>query len=438
MKLMIIQAAELDHEGCCQYSDKTWFDDLTIAYLAALTPKDIECIPVVERLDHVDFDADVDLVGITTMGVSPMLRAYQIADRFRKRGVPVFFGGVNFTLNYTEAKQHADSVVLGEAEPVWLQLIEDFKRGELKPFYQSELMENLSGLPIPRYDLFNKRPEFRGALFTVQAARGCPNRCDFCAIGAVNKGKIRFKPIDDVIRDIKATGSRRIFFADDNMMANPSYYKELYRRMIPLKIHWIGATTISIGNDADMLKLARKSGCVLFIIGIESISQGSLNSTHKGFNKVEEYGRMIKQIHEAGIIASCTTIFGFDEDDKGVFDRTVEFCMENKIRIAPFFLLTPVPGTATWKKLKSEGRIITDDYRLYDTVTSVFQPAKMSSCQLEDGLRYANKKLYTFRSASRRLFPLLGNPVSDLLAAVMNIQYIRLSRKGQFGSFNFN
>lgn len=183
---------------------------------------------VVEKIDGVDFDADVDLVAVTAMGVSPMLRAYQIADRFRARGVPVVAGGANFTLCPDEAKQHADAVVLGESEELWPAVLEDAKRRELKPFYKSDELPDLAKIRVPRYDLFNRRPEFRGALLTVQASRGCPHRCDYCAIGNLHGGNIRYRPVDDVVRDVKATGARRIFFADDNTTANRKYYLELF------------------------------------------------------------------------------------------------------------------------------------------------------------------------------------------------------------------
>lgn len=438
MKVMLVQPAQLDRQGQPIIARTAWFDDLTLAYLTALTPSGIDCLPVLERFDGVDFDADVDLVAITAMGVSPMLRAYQIAERFRARGVPVVLGGTNFSIHPQEAKRHADAVVLGEAERVWRQLLEDAQRGELQPFYQADLLDDLAGLPVPRYEIFRQRKEFRNALFTVQASRGCPHRCDFCAIGAFHQGQLRFRPIDEVIRDIRATRSRNIFFADDNMMARPEYYKELFRRLIPLKVRWVGATTLTIGRDREMLELARRSGCVLLIIGVESVGEESLRSVGKTFNRVNDYSRHLEAIHDAGIIASCTTIFGFDGDDDTVFDRTVDFYLENRVRVAPLFLLTPVPGTVSWKKLKGEGRILTEDYSRYDTVTAVFQPARMSPSELEEGLMYAYKRLYGLRASTRRLFPLLGNPWADLLAGVMNLQYFRLARSGAFGAFNFN
>lgn len=144
-----------------------------------------------------------------------------------------------------------------------------------------------------------------------------------------------------------------------------------------------------IGRDLEMLRLARRSGCVLLIIGIESVGQESLDSVQKKFNRVNDYGRYLKNIHQAGIIASCTTIFGFDGDDTEVFDRTVDFYLENRVRLAPLFLLTPVPGTVSWQKLKDQGRILTDDYACYDTVTAVFRSARMSARDLEEGLLYA-------------------------------------------------
>jgi hypothetical protein len=227
-----------------------------------------------------------------------MLRAYQISKRFRERGIPVIFGGPNFTLHADEAKKHADSVMLGEAETTWERVLSDARRGRLEPIYDSTPLDDLSGLPVPSYDLFNSRPEFRDALFTVQASRGCPHRCDFCAISALTQGRVRFRPIDDVIRDVKATGRKRIFFADDNLMARPQYYMELFERLIPLKIHWVGATTLNIGRRPEMLKLARRSGCTLLIVGVESIAQDVLNGVRKSFNHTKDYEEQIGNIFE--------------------------------------------------------------------------------------------------------------------------------------------
>jgi len=227
MKVLLVQAAQLDREGRPVVAKTSRFDDLTLASLAALAPRGVECLPVMEKLGEVDFEVDVGLVAITAMGVSPMLRAYQIADRFRARGVPVVLGGTNFSLNAAEAKQHADAVVLGDADRVFARVIEDAARRRLEPFYQGESAGDLAGLPVPRYDLFSERPELRQALFTVQASRGCPHRCEYCAVGSLHEGRIRLRPVDEVIRDVQATGRRRIFFADDNLMANPGYYNQL-------------------------------------------------------------------------------------------------------------------------------------------------------------------------------------------------------------------
>lgn len=437
MKVLLIQPAQLDYAHQPVYRKKSWFDDLTLAHLAALTPPEIELKVVVESIDRVDFDAAVDLVAITTMGVSPMLRAYQIASAFRERGVPVILGGPNFTMHADEAKQHADSVIVGEAETIWSRVLSDAGRGRLEPFYKSSPLADLSGLPVPRYDLFNTRPEFKGALFTVQASRGCVHRCDYCAIPQLSERGVRFRPVEEVIRDIKATGQKRIFFADDNMMVRPQYYMELFERLIPLNIRWVGATTINIGHKPEMLKLARRSGCLLLIVGVESITQNVLNGIHKACNRTTEYEYLIKNIHDAGLIASCSTIFGFDGDDPTVFDHTVEFYLKNKVRFAPFFILTPVPGTTLWRQLKDSGRILTEDYARYDAQMAVFQPALMSPQELEQGLGYARRKMYQWGAISRRLLPPIGNLWADGLAVALNYRYAQMVRSGGFGVFNF-
>lgn len=438
MKIQLIQPSELNYDGSPIHTKSAWFDDLTLAYLAALTPDDIEVETVVEKFDGINFDTDADLVGITAMGVSPMLRAFEIADQFRSRGVKVVLGGTNMSLYVEGALEHADSVVIGEADTIWSKVLNDCRQGSLQKVYRGEPLADLSGLPVPRYDLFNTRPEYKNALFTVAASRGCPHRCGFCAVGNLQGGEVRFRPIDDVIRDIVATGRKRIFFADDNMMSRPAYYKELFNRLIPLKIKWISSATLNIGRDLDMLKLARKSGCVLLILGMESLGQDNLNNMDKKFNKVHEYESWIKAIHDAGIIASCSTIFGFDGDDTATFDNTVDFFIRNKVKVAPLFLLTPVPGTRLWKQLKDENRITTHDWSRYDAVNVVFEPKHMSADDLSEGLLRAYQRLYGISGIRKRLFPWLGNPMADIISAGLNWHYFQLTRRNDFRSFNFN
>jgi len=379
-----------------------WFPKLGLPTIAAHTPPGVEVKIVDECVEDIDFDIDVDLVGISVMTyLAP--RAYEIAARFRQRGIPVVLGGIHVSMLPQEAKEHADSVVIGEAERMWPRLIEDFRRGELKPFYEEKELPQLKGLPTPRRDLF--KPKAYWTTNCVQTSRGCPFSCDFCTVTIFGGNQFRLRPIEEVVEEVRSLKKGFVVFVDDNIAGNRAYAKQLFKALIPLKINWGSQASLTMARDPELLDLAAKSGCTALFIGVESISEENLISANKKFNKVEKFKEEFRRFHDYGILIQTGMIFGFDHDDETIFERTVEFLEENNIELAMFNILTPLPGSNLYKRMDAEGRIIDRDWAHYDGRHVVFKPRLMSPETLQEGFFWAYHKFYSLPSVVKRILP---------------------------------
>ena len=376
--------------------------------IAALTPKDIEVEIIDENIEKIDFDKDVDLVGITTMTASSP-RAYEIADRFREKGIPVVLGGIHATALPEESAQHANAVVVGEAEGSWEKLLQDLREGgkqALAKFYQNSHRPDPSKIPIPKRGLV----ENKGYLLSrfLQLSRGCPFDCHFCSVSRFFGKKYRFRPVKKVMEEIKgmvgeSLRTRFLGFLDDNIVGNIAYAKELFKALIPYDVLWVGQSSINIARHEDVLELAAASGCRGLFIGFESISEASLGEANKSHNKIKFYEKAIKKIHQFGIAIEGAFIFGFDHDDKGIFRKTVKFIEKVKLDVIQFTILTPLPGTKLHEKLEKEGRIIDRDWSNYDLAHAVFQPKLMTPQELKEGFDWAYQRIYTLSSIFKRL-----------------------------------
>lgn len=397
--------------------------ELTLPVLAALTPPDIEVIVTEEDVEDVTFKSHVDLVGISCL--TPFAsRAYEIADEYRRQGVRVVLGGIHASALPEEAIRHADAVVIGEAENVWPQLIQDFRTQRLKPLYKSDGFADLTNLPLPRRDLLKKGMTFSPC--SLQTSRGCPFRCDFCSVTRFFGGTYRTRPVEEVIREIELSGKKRWIFIDDNIIGNTRYARELFRRLIPLKIRWVGQSTLLISADGELLNLAVRSGCRGLFIGFESLNEASLKGVNKGFNRVRDYETSIKKLHDHGILLCASFVFGFDHDDPSVFERTLDFLKRNKVGVAALTILVPFPGTRLYQKLHEEGRILTRDWSKYNYTTAVFRPRLMEPHTLEEGTRWVISEFYSRSSVLSRF---VSNWRHPLLYPVLNANY-RKRNKG--------
>ncbi len=341
------------------------------------------------------------MVGVTSM-TSTAPRMYEIADTYRAKGVPVVLGGSHVSALPEEALQHADSVVVGEAEETWPQLLRDFQAGKMKPIYKHERMPDLCNLPQPKREILKKGGYYYTN--TVQTTRGCPFDCSFCSVTKMFGGKYRFRPVDDVLDEISnLRGLNVIGFTDDNIMSNKQRSMEFFERLKELKVVWGGQATILNLDDEELLEAAYESGCRALFLGLESVSAESLMDANKSkVNDPKKYLEIIGKIHKHKIRILGSFVFGFDNDDKSVFEETVDFAIKAKLALAQFSVLTPFPGTDLYRKLDDEGRIFTKDWSKYYQGEVVFNPAKMSIETLRDGQKWAWDRFYRHRSIIKR------------------------------------
>jgi len=378
-----------------------WFARLTLTTLAALTPAGIDVKITDENVEPVDFDEDVDLVGITGM-VMHAKRAYEIAKRFRDRGIPVVMGGPHASSCHAEAKEHVDSVVIGEAEPVWSGLISDLQKGHLKPYYKGEAFPSMGGLPVPRLDLLRKDAYM--TVNCVQTTRGCPHQCDFCHVTHFFGKTYRCRPVEEVIREVERLSGEFVVFVDDNIAGNRQHARELFERLKPLKKKWAGQASLTLTRDPELLRLAADSGCVSLFVGMESLSPENLKDVNKSFNRAPQYEEALRALHDHDIMVLAGFIFGLDHDDEGVFEKTLRFCERNRIELPSFFVLTPLPGTPLFQKIESEGRLLHRDWSKYNGATVVFRPKLMTEETLQRGFNWVCKEGYSWGSIVRRVF----------------------------------
>lgn len=402
MKLLLI-SPELK-ESIFSYSKEDvrsfWFPRLSLPVLAALTPPDVEVRLLDESIEKINFDEEVDLVGISVMTfLAP--RAYEIATGFRQRGVKVVLGGIHPTAMPEEAKVYADSIVIGEAEGLWPRLIQDFKNGGLKPFYRQNGLPSLENLPHPRRDLL-KREAYLTAN-CLQASRGCPFGCEFCSVTNFFGNTYRLRPVKDVVRELECMPPGYTIFVDDNIAGNRKYAMELFEAIKPLGIVWGGQSSLKLADDPELLKKAVESGCTALFLGIESLSQENLKSVRKGFNRVEKYKESIKKFLDYGINITAGIIFGFDGDDESVFERTVEFLEENRVTMSTPAILTPLPGTPFYRQMEKEGRIFDRNLEHYDGRHVTFYPKLMSPETLQEGYYWANHRIFSMSSIIKRV-----------------------------------
>jgi radical SAM superfamily enzyme YgiQ (UPF0313 family) len=393
------------------------FQQITMPYLAAFMPPHWNVIHVDEAVSPVDTTQQVDLVGITFHTPSAY-HAYDLAAQFRARCIPVVLGGPHVTLLPDEAQTHADVIFVGEVELTWPQFLKDFESGLYTHRYDSNVPPSLDHVPMASKNLYHRFDLTAGRLF---ATRGCPYECDFCSVAVMYRRKVRKRAVEEVAAEYVSFRGKVIIFWDDNLANDREYAKELFRAITPYKKWWSSQASIQAGEDDEFLELAARSGCKQLFIGLESISQASMNEVRKKFNRVEEYVRVIERIHAHGIAVQAGIVFGFDNDTESIFSETLDFLESTGVQNATFNILTPYPGTHLFQRLETEGRILTRDWTLYNgRATVVFQPRQMSPETLLEGHRYANRRFYSLNSIYKRLS---SSPVGLWWTLPLNLAY---------------
>jgi radical SAM superfamily enzyme YgiQ (UPF0313 family) len=383
----------------------------TLAYLAALTPSDWDIKIIDENVEPLTFE-DADLVGITAMTWNAP-RAYEVSEQYREKGIKTVMGGIHASMLYEEAIRFVDSVVIGEAESVWQGLLRDFESNELKRFYRGERI-SLENLAKPRNDLHSNRYRLKAS---VETARGCPMDCEFCSVTAFHGRTYRQRPVEEVLDEIEALNCRDFFFSDDNIVNYGEKAEQraiqLFRGMVErgLNKRWASQVGIDFASNPEVLKWAQESGCLAVAIGFESINEETLEEMHKVRNLkvgVKNYKEVIKRIHDHGIGVHGGLVLGGDGDRKDIFQRTTELILDSKIDSTLITILTPLPGTRLYERLRSEGRLLRtnypDDWKHYDLGEPVFRPKHMTPEELGEGVYQVYKQTTSRVTSLKRAF----------------------------------
>jgi radical SAM superfamily enzyme YgiQ (UPF0313 family) len=408
---------------------RAWqMEPLSMAMLTSLTPPGVEVRFYDDRLDDIPFDEPTDLVAISVETFTA-LRAYKIARQFRVRGVPVVMGGYHATLLPDEVAQEADAVVVGDAEPVWAEMLDDARHRRLRRRYNGLGRRSLVGLR-PRREVFAGKPYQKITL--VEFARGCNFKCDFCSITAFHSASQNHRPAREVAVEMAATGSRRFFIVDDNIVSQPARARDLCRALIPLNVHWVGQASIHIAHDDELLGLMAKSGCMGVLIGMESLDPANLRDMGKDWNlSGGGYAESLRRFRDHGLAVYGTFVFGYDSDDRHLVRRSVEFAREQKLFLAAFNHLVPFPGTPLYRRLEKEGRLLKPKWWL-DPDSRVgdvsFRPKKLEPGELEALCLEARRRFYSWGSIWQRLGDRRANLRTPLLLAV----YLGLNLEAHF------
>ncbi|MBU3093526.1 B12-binding domain-containing radical SAM protein [Clostridium sp. CF011] len=381
-----------------------WFPSLTISMLAALTPEEYDISFIDELFESNDCDEKVDIVVISAM-TAQVIRGYNIADKYRKRGVTVVIGGIHASILPIEAKKHADSVLIGEAEYTWGKMLNDFECGNLKEFYKADKFADLKLIPRPNRSIFdNKIRPKHGTVNSLQATRGCPFNCDFCSVTNFFGNTFRVRDTADIIDEIKTLKmNEEICFIDDNIYGNTNFAKGLFREMKDLNIKWSGQGSINLADDEELLNLCAESGCSGLLVGIESINENNIININKKSNNVYKYKESIKKIQDKGIKILGSFIFGLEDDRIDVFEKTLKFVEDTELSLPLFNILTPYPGTKVAQNLIDEHRIISYDWSDYTATKTVYKPRLMSVDELNEGYKWMYTNMHSGINETKNL-----------------------------------
>ncbi len=418
-----------------RYVDSGRMEPLQIGVLAGMTPASVDISFFDDRCENIPYDQESDLAVITVETYTAR-RSYQIAAEYRRRNVPVILGGFHPSLHPQEAMEHADSILIGDAETVWEEILDDTAAGRLKRCYQvSEDAEPQAAGILPRRDLFHGKGYL--PLSLVQFGRGCQNGCDYCAVGAYSRRRHVHRPIGEVVREIKAQKRSFIFFVDDNIVADREAAKELFRALIPLKIRWVSQATIDMVDDVELMTLMKRSGCLGHVIGFETLDPRNLKTSGKP-NKIDVvsgYDQQIKALKSYGLQTWAAFTLGYDYDTPDSLFALLDFALCHKFTFAAYNILMPYPGTPFYDRLHEEGRLLYDgkwwlhpDYRFNH---ASFIPAQMTPAELTETAFRIRKKWNSPWSLAGRFFDLKTN-LRSLGSMAIFLSYNKVFRAEMF------
>jgi len=376
---------------------------IAFASLFSCTPKDVEVVFYDEKVERLPDNIECDLAAIS-IDTFNAKRGYEISNDLMARGIKTVIGGFHATFLPDETLAFCDSVAIGEGEFVWPEIVEDFRKNELKKKYYSS-NDNITSIHFDRTIFKGKK---YNKIYPIQFSRGCRYMCEFCSIHAFFGNSLKCRSIDSVVNEIKDINKKLFFFVDDNLFYSEKVVRELLVKIKPLKVKWICQISIDIAKNDELLSLMGEAGCICVLIGFESLDKRNLTQMGKSGNlKANEYKNIIDKIHKNGIMVYAMFVFGYDFDNKESFDECVKFAIENEVLIANFNPLIPTPGTRLYDRLESEGRLIFDKWWLDDDFKygdSAFYPKALTPQELKDGCYKARMNFYSYKSIFKRLF----------------------------------
>jgi radical SAM superfamily enzyme YgiQ (UPF0313 family) len=377
------------------------YPGLGLLTVASLCPSSAAVTILDDDFEEPGYGLDTDLVGISVLTLNAY-RAYEIAGNFRERRIPVVLGGMHVSSCPEEALEHADAVVIGEAEDTWPALLRDFNAGRLQRIYRSANSADLANRPFPRRDLLNKR--HYTTVNTVQATRGCPWKCDFCSMTSMLSSATRFRPVDEVIEEIGTLEGNVFVLNDDNIAQASDYYKEFFRKLIPMRRIWAGEASWNIVQDGEILDLLSRSGCRAIHVGFDSLqSQPGVRKTNSPAAGAPLYHEVVRALQKRNICVFGAFVFGFDNEDKTVFEETLRFSIASGMEVVQFNILTPYPGTRLYQRLKAEGRICETSWNHYMSSRLCFRPQNMSRDAFLKGFTSMKKAYFSYLRIGQRL-----------------------------------
>ena len=354
-----------------------------------------------ENIEDINYDEVVDIVGVTVT-VDVMVRATEIAEIYKSKGIPVVAGGIHITAFSEQVKKYFDVISIGLAEKTWPDIIRDLQDKKLKNVYSCN--SEIKGCEIvsPGYHLIDKKKYLFCNI--ISTSRGCPFQCDFCYNSSEAYKKLYInRPIIDVIADIKTIGKRHVMFIDDNFIGNPNWTLEFVRSIRPMHLKWNAAVSANMVDMLDLLDEMALSGCESLFIGFESLNENAIKNIHKGQNNIRKYEKLVEEIHNRGIMINASFVFGLDADDSTTFQTTLDWIVKNKIETVTSHILTPYPGTVVYDEFVTNDRITDFDFSKYNTANVVFKPQNMTAEELYNGYLWIYKQVYSIKNILKRV-----------------------------------
>jgi radical SAM superfamily enzyme YgiQ (UPF0313 family) len=382
---------------------RSWLmEPLTVAVLKSLTPPEYPCVFFDDRIEQIDYGTDADVIALTVETYTAK-RAYEIAARFRKAGKTIIMGGYHPTMMPDEVSGHCDIVVRGNADLIWAGILRDVERGRYEREYSGA---TAIGYTAADRSIYRDKEKKYLPISLVEIGRGCRHDCAFCSIRSYYGGQYLHRSIEDIVAEIRSCRHRIFFFVDDSIFSDHEFAKALFREVKKLHILWTTQVTLDIARDEELLRLMRGSGCVMILIGFESIEPGNLKQMNKEWSmKLGERDELVERIHRCGISIYASFVFGFDSDTRESFVRNLEFCEKHAFFVTAFNHLLAFPATGTYSAFAGDGRLVSDRWWLesgYTFGTISYRPRQLTAEQLREYCREYKRKFYTFSSIIRR------------------------------------